>query len=197
MCCLINYYFTIKRVILIQYYMLYIITALKPEAQAFIDKYKLIKVEYKGFYLHVGENIKVVISGVGINNSEAASNMIINTLNPSSDDIFLNIGICGANTKYKIGELIEISSIVYKDSTYTLNQGHEYTINCVDNEMSTDEYNIVDMESFGFYKATKEIKNRYMYKIVSDHFEPQNVTKEKTKSLIFNVIEEIMKKVTK
>jgi hypothetical protein len=34
-----------------------------------------------------------------------------------------------------------------------------------------------------------------MYKIVSDHFEPHKVTKEKTKALIFNVIDEIVQKV--
>ncbi|MCW8896040.1 MAG: hypothetical protein OQK48_06850 [Sulfurimonas sp.] len=176
--------------------MLYIISALKPEAQAFIDKYKLLKVKYKDFYLHENEYMKVLVSGLGNNNSKIASNMIINTLKPSKDDIFLNVGICGANKQYKTGELLEVSSIVYKDKTYTLNQTKKHTIDCVDNEISTDKYNIVDMESFGFYEGTKEIKNRYMYKIVSDHFEPQKVTKEKTKSLVFNTIEEIMKKVS-
>ena len=175
--------------------MLYIITALKPEAQAFIDKYKLIKVKYKDFYLHENEHIKLLVCGLGVENAKTASKMVIDTLKPSKNDVFLNIGICGANKKYNIGEALEISSIIYMDTAYTLNENQKNTIYCVDSEISDDKYNIVDMESFGFYEATKEIKNRYMYKIVSDYFEPQKVTKEKTKSLIFNAIEEIMKKV--
>lgn len=175
--------------------MLYIITALKPEAQAFIDKYKLVKVKYKDLTLHENEHIKLLVCGLGVYNAKTASDIIIDTFKPGKNDIFLNIGICGANKKYNIGEALEISSIIYKETSYTFNENQKHTIYCVDSEISDDKYNIVDMESFGFYEATKEIKNRYMYKIVSDHFEPKKVTKEKTKSLIFNAIEEIMTKV--
>ncbi|MCK4737708.1 MAG: hypothetical protein KAT10_04040, partial [Sulfurimonas sp.] len=78
---------------------------------------------------------------------------------------------------------------------YIINSNFPNIITCKDSEVYEDNGNIVDMESFGFYSATKDIKNRYMYKVVSDHFEPSKVTKDKTKSLIFNVIEEVMKKV--
>ena len=51
------------------------------------------------------------------------------------------------------------------------------------------------MESYGFYQAIKGMKNAYIFKVVSDHFEPKTVTKERTKNLIFNNIDEIMKRV--
>ena len=53
---------------------------------------------------------------------------------------------------------------------------------------------ILYMESFGFYDAvihSPAIKNYHILKVVSDHFEPQTITKELTKSLIFNVIDGI------
>jgi hypothetical protein len=50
------------------------------------------------------------------------------------------------------------------------------------------------MESFGFYDAlihSPAIKNYHILKVVSDHFEPEKITKEGTKSLVFNVIDDI------
>ncbi len=175
--------------------MLYIITALKPEAQAFVDKFKLTKNRCENFTVYDGEDITVIISGIGVENTKTALKALIDNFQPDRDDIFLNVGICGAKKEYKIGELLEISSIIYKNKKYILNKDIAQTITCTDDEIDVEMYDIVDMESFGFYEATKDIKNRYMYKVVSDHFEPDTITKEKTKSLIFNNIENIMKKV--
>ncbi|QOY52002.1 hypothetical protein [Candidatus Sulfurimonas baltica] len=175
--------------------MLYIIIALKPEAQAFVDKYKLTKTKLENFTLHVNENMTLIVSGVGVLNAKIATAKIIEKFKPNEDDIFLNIGICGANKKYKIGELVEIASVIYKNENFVINENTLHVINCEDSEVDRENFAIVDMESFGFYEATKEMKNIYMYKVVSDHFEPKQVTKEKTKLLIFNAIDEIMKKV--
>lgn len=175
--------------------MLYIVTALKPEAQAFVDKYRLTKTKCGDFTLFCSENLKLIISGIGVDNATNATNALLEKFNPSFDDIFINIGICGANQKYHIGELIKIGSIVYKDKKYIINDNISNVIRCANSEISQDLYEIVDMESFGFYKATIGIKNRYIYKVVSDHFEPDIVTKEKTKKLIFGVIDEIIKEV--
>jgi nucleoside phosphorylase len=175
--------------------MLYLLTALKPEAQAFVDKFKLVKSKCENFTLHEGKNIKVIVSGVGVENAKIAANVMIKNFKPGECDIFINIGICGANSRYKIGELLEIGSIMYRNEKFILNENISHVITCNESEVSDERYNIVDMESFGFYEATKGLKNLYMYKIVSDHFEPHKVTKEKTKALIFNVIDEIVQKV--
>lgn len=174
--------------------MLYIVTALKPEAQAFVDKYRLIKEKCDNFTLFSGDTLKLIVCGVGIFNTKNAIESLIKNFNPSDNDVLVNVGICGADKKYKIGELLKIGSVIYKDKKYIINDDLK-TITCKDIEVSDNLYEIVDMESFGFYEATNKIKNRYMYKVVSDNFEPNKVTKDSTKKLIFNKIDEILKEV--
>ena len=174
--------------------MLYILCALKPEAQAFIDKYKLKKQSLKEYKIFTNQDITLIISGVGNYNAMYATQTLINHFDITDDDIYLNIGICGASTQYEIGELINISYIDYKDKNYLVNNKEAQTIRCCDKAISKDVYPIVDMESFGFYDAiihSPAIKHRYIFKIVSDHFEPHCVTKDKTKSLIFKQLDKI------
>ena len=172
--------------------MIYMITALKPEAQAFVDFYKLKKSKLGNYTAFTDKSIILIISGLGVVNARLATQTLINHFDITDDDIYLNIGICGASTKYKIGQLLKIGSIVYKDINYTFKDEEE--IVCLDHEASESSYSIVDMESYGFYDAvihSPAIKNFYVFKVVSDHFEPHKVTKDKTKSLIFNVINDI------
>ena len=174
------------------YTMIYIVTALKPEAQAFVDFYKLKKSKLGNHTAFMNENIILVVSGLGVINARLATQTLINHFDITDDDIYLNIGICGASSKYEIGELLEIGSIVYDDINYTFKDEKE--IVCLNQEASECDYSIVDMESYGFYDAvvhSPAIKSFYIFKVVSDHFEPDKVTKDKTKSLIFNVINDI------
>ena len=174
--------------------MLYIVVALKPEAQAFIDRYKLKKSKLGNFALFINDEIMLIVSGLGINNSAQATQTLINYYDITDDDIYLNIGICGANEDYKIGELLEIGGIEYKFKTINLQSSSKKIITCLENEDSSNLYAIVDMESFGFYDAvihSPAIKNYHILKVVSDHFEPSKVTKEGTKSLVFNAIDDI------
>ena len=173
--------------------MTYIVTALKPEAQAFVDFYKLKKSKLGDYTAFRDENIILIISGLGVTNARRATQTLINNFDITDDDTYLNIGICGASPAYEIGKLLEIGSIVYENQTYKT-KDDKYTIVCVDSEVKDDTYEIVDMESYGFYDAVihnPAIKNFYIFKVVSDHFEPHKVTKDKTKSLLFNVIDVI------
>lgn len=148
--------------------MLYIMCALKSEAQAFVDKYKLPKNKQNS-------QTKIIVSGIGSENMFNATKNIVTKM--SEDDIIINVGICGADKKFAIGELIDV---------------REENLTCVDSDiLEHGKYELVDMESNGFLKATQGVENKYMFKVVSDHFEPHKVTKEKTKSLIFNVIDDI------
>jgi len=144
--------------------MIYIIVALKAEAQAFIDK----KID-----------AKIIISGIGKINMQEATQKIVKQMKPS--DKLLNVGICGANKNYEIGQLID---------------GFKEHITCVDKAIvDKSSYNIVDMESAGFIAASLHVEHRYIYKIVSDHFEPHTITKDGAKKLIFDKIDEIMEKI--
>jgi len=174
--------------------MIYIVCALKPEAQAFVDKYKLLKHPLAKHKIFTNSSIILIVSGLGIDSARAATQTLINNFDITDDDIYLNIGICGAAKEYKIGELLNISTVVYKNISYSLPKESINTIHCLEREASTAEYKIVDMESYGFYDAvvhSPAIKNIYILKVVSDHFEPHLVTKEKTKILIFNAIDDI------
>jgi len=172
--------------------MIYIVTALKPEAQAFVDFYKLNKSKLGDYTAFSDKNITLIVSGLGVTNARLATQTLINHFDITDEDIYLNIGICGASTEHEIGQLLEIGSITYEDINYHFKDAKK--IVCLDNEASDNSYTIVDMESYGFYDAvihSPAIKNFYIFKVVSDHFEPQKVTKDATKSLIFNVINDI------
>jgi len=142
--------------------MIYIIVALKAEAQAFIDK-----------------NMQVIVSGMGIKNMFETTNKIVKQMH--KDDIVLNVGICGASKKYEIGQLID---------------GFKEELTCVKDAIyDKTKYNLVDMESEGFIQATLHVEKKYMYKVVSDYFEPETITKDGAKKLIFDNIDEIMEKI--
>lgn len=174
--------------------MLYIICALKPEAQALVDKYKLVTSKLDSYKIFTNTSIVLIVSGLGVQNAREATQTLINHFDVTDDDIYLNIGICGANKKYEIGELINIAEIIYEGISHTLVNTIGKTIHSLNTEASTDKYELVDMESYGFYDAVTHspaIKNIHILKVVSDHFEPHKVTKEKTKMLIFNAIDAI------
>jgi nucleoside phosphorylase len=169
------------------------ITALKPEAQAFVDFYKLKKSKLGDFTLFSHDNMKLIISGLGVSNARNATQTLINYFDIIDDDIYINVGICGANKSYQIGELIEIGAIKYDALSYTFKE-NKAVITCLDIEANKELAKIVDMESFGVYDAvihSPAIQNFYIFKVVSDHFEPHLVTKDATKSLVFNAINEI------
>ena len=178
--------------------MIYIVTALKPEAQAFVEKFKLKKEKLNNYTVFSNYSMMVIVSGVGVYNSMMATQTFIDYFDITDDDIYINVGICGANKEYKISEFIEISEVIYKEENYILNDNNKDSITCSDIEVVNANYKIVDMESFGFLDAvvhSTAIKNRYMFKVVSDNFEPHLVTKDKTKKLIFDNIEKIFERV--
>ena len=175
--------------------MIYIVTALKPEAQAFVDFFKLKKSKLQNYTLFTNENIHLIISGMGVDSARMATQTLINNFDITDDDIFVNIGICGASKEYAIGELILCGTIFYQEIPYTFKKEAK-SIYCSDKPLTESTYSLVDMESFGFYDAIDHnpaIKKFYIIKIVSDHFEPKKVTKELAKSLIFNQIDAINK----
>ena len=160
--------------------MKYIITATKSEAQAFVDKFKLSKEKSNS-------EITLIVSGIGVENMFKKTSQIVTLMDKT--DTLLNIGICGASSKFEIGELLNID-------INTKSVG-KYNLTCCENEVyQKDKYDIVDMESSGFIEASNQVENRYIFKVVSDNFAPETVTKEKTKKLIYDKIDEIMQKVS-
>ncbi len=175
--------------------MLYIVTALKPEAQAFVERYRLKKAKCGRFVLFENSDMAVIVSGMGISNAAEATKTLIELFKPSKSDTLVNVGICAAHERHPIGKLLKIGTIVYENAKYTVDFSSPHTITCKDHEVSQNLYEIADMESFGFYKAAHGFCNYALYKVVSDHFNPQSVTKEGSKKLLFGVVDEIVKEV--
>ncbi len=158
--------------------MTYIITATKSEAQAFIEKFHLGAKKSNDLY-------SILVSGVGNECMDAATQSILSQLKES--DTLVNIGICGASDAFEIGALLQI------DTTTQCINASKKILTCADEALGhANLYAAVDMESSGFIQASKTFKNRYMFKVVSDHFEPSKVTKDKTKKLIYAQIDTIM-----
>ena len=173
--------------------MLYIVTALKSEAQAYVDRYKLTKSKLGKFVLFSNEEIFLIISGMGVLNARVATQALINQYDITDDDIYINVGICGASSIYEIGSLVEIGSLSYEGISYAFKSDKEEIL-CVDEEVKEHIAELVDMESYGFYDAiihNPAIKNFHIFKVVSDHFEPKSVTKDACKKLISKNIDDI------
>jgi len=175
--------------------MIYIFTALKSEAQALVDKYKLQKNKIDNYTIFKNKDMVVIITGIGFINCSNSCEFILRNYKVNSDDVFINIGICGASQNYKIGELVEIGKIDFDNNSFILNKTIDKTITCIDYEAKDNRYDLVDMESYGFYKSLNSYKNIFIFKIVSDHFEPQTITKDKTKMLLFDKLDNILKKI--
>ena len=88
--------------------MLYIVTALKSEAQAFVDKYRLKKTKLLEFSVFYGDSIMLIVSGIGVKNSALATQTLINHYDITDEDVYINVGICGASKKYEIGQLLKL-----------------------------------------------------------------------------------------
>ena len=173
--------------------MKYIVVALKAEAQAFVDAFKLTRSKLSAFTLYSNADIKLIVSGMGVTNARLAAQTLINHFDVADEDVYYNIGICGASKDYEIGEVLEIGSIVYDGSRFVFDANKKELV-CLDEPADEAKYDIVDMESYGFYDAVihnPAIKKFHVIKVVSDHFEPSSVSKDGAKTLLFQNIKDL------
>ena len=173
--------------------MLSIVVALKAEAQAFVDAFALQKSKLATYTLYSNAQMRLIISGMGVVNARLATQTLINHFDITDEDRYINIGICAASKRHKIGEILEIGSVVYEEQSYIFDTNGK-TIHCVERPMTQELHEIVDMESYGFYDAiihNPAIKNFSIIKVVSDHFEPESVTKDGAKQLLSQAIKRV------
>lgn len=172
--------------------MTYLITALDAEARALIDYYGLKRDMSLPYTLYKNTDILLLICGVGKTNAMMAVSALLGWRIPHAGDTLINIGICAAPTHYEIGEALLIHQLIdthktyYPDILYT-HTLKESSILCVDTPQSIPNNLPVDMESTAvFCAASRFFKLHQMafLKIVSDHFEPDCVSKESAISLI-------------
>ncbi len=165
--------------------MRYIVSALKSEAKPIIDYLKLKEVNHQIF-----ENFDttLIISGIGKINSAIATTYILNRNRLIDTDTILNFGICGS-TNYEKGKLLNINKIIDKcsDKVIHLKNTDGVTIICYDKPQNNLQNTTVDMESYGFYKASKEfikLENIKLIKVVSDRISDDILSNKEVYDLI-------------
>ncbi|MDD2357050.1 MAG: hypothetical protein PHX13_03960 [Thiovulaceae bacterium] len=173
--------------------MLYITVALSAEARGLIDYFKLTRTYTLPYTMFENEQIKLIVTGVGIDNAMMATSALLGLSPPSKTDLLVNLGICAAPKNFEIGEAFLAHKICYKNEFYFPDILFEHSLQESD-ILSVDEPARkmlklpADMESYGVYKAASRFFSTHQilfFKIVSDHFEPLHVNKGLAIELIF------------
>ena len=123
----------------------------------------------------------LIVTGIGIENAKKAALFVKEHFSPSLEDILLNIGIAAVSKEIPVGTLCKVGSVIYKDARIDLSEDG-FLLQTVDTPQKTPRETLVDMEAYGLVEIFgTDLK---VYKIISDHFEPENVTKEGVKKLV-------------
>ncbi|MEA1920784.1 MAG: hypothetical protein U9N52_13160 [Campylobacterota bacterium] len=179
--------------------MTYIITALHAEARPFLDRYKLKRIETLPFALYENEEILLAVTQSGYENAMIATAALLAYRKANAHDLLINIGICGAPTRYKIGSMLIIHKIMHQTHSYypdilLSHPFEESDLITVNEAQSTSIEQPVDMEAYPIFKVASrfmQLHQLLFIKIVSDHFEPKRVNKEDAIALIAAKIPQI------
>lgn len=180
--------------------MIYIFTAMYAEARNIIDTYDLQnKTPNLKFPVYEGENIRLVITGIGSIAAAVAVTSVCTQYDVSENDFFVNIGIAASNDG-TIGDIYLCNKIVeegtgrtfYPDMIYRNSLKEIMVTTCIkpkDKEsLNKNERTLFDMEAAAIYQAGSYYIGPHQMsflKVISDLNNPAKVTKE--------TIEEIMK----
>ncbi len=140
--------------------MIYIFCALYKEAQPLIEHYDLHKCdEYSPFDSFIGDQIVLIISGVGKVRIASAVGFVFGKHKPSKSDFALNLGSCAGlmpGNAYLINSIHDVSSgrDFYPDMIYSscIQEGKVITSDTVVNSVDSDNC-LYDMEASAFYES--------------------------------------------
>ncbi|MCD7979267.1 MAG: spore photoproduct lyase, partial [Fusobacterium sp.] len=189
--------------------MIYIAVALTVEAKPLITYFKLKKDnEIKKYQVFKNEEITLIITGSGIMQGAIAVTYVLGNLDIGEEDIFVNLGICGAvKDSFSIGDIILCNKIInncskknfYPDMLFKhkFKEGTlETFFQVVDERMEKEKIKgeIVDMEGAGVCEAASLFFSQHqinIIKIVSDYLNTSKITAEKVMELVENKINKI------
>jgi len=168
--------------------MTFIHTALLSEAQTFIEKYKLTKVNSLP-KIYANANIVVLIGGIGKENTVSSLKYIFENYTITKA---INIGIAGcSDTTIEIGELF-CTNRKLEDIEFLSCK----TVDTPQLPSNVTPNTLYDMEASYFLEIVKKYideKNIYIFKIVSDHLDSTIPKKEFVKKIIFDKFTQISK----
>jgi len=180
--------------------MIGIVTALHCEARPLIRHFQLKKEErFSPLEIFGAENIRLAISGIGKLRSAIAVTRLLTLPDKPRFRLLINLGICGANTKYAIGEPVLANQVIdagsgrrYFPDMLARQNLTEATLRTFDKPVfepasSAGQIELADMEAAGFFEAARrELEGHRIavLKIVSDHFEKKPLNKTNIEKII-------------
>ena len=188
--------------------MIYIVTASYIEGKVFIDHFKLEKLDDPSkFQIFNKDDLFLIISGFGIVNSAIATTYLLTKYGWKSEDIALNIGICGAvKTKFAKGDLILCNKIINYNSKKAFypdllinHSMKEAVLESFDFPVKKEhqeyvEGDIVDMEGAGFFESASSFlppHNIHCIKAVYDFLEYDKIDPKDIANILRNNIPHI------
>ncbi|MFX0558831.1 hypothetical protein TEPIDINF_000198 [Tepidibacillus infernus] len=187
--------------------MIFIISALYPEAKPLIEYFQLKKVlQVSRIQLYENNGIVLAVSGVGITSSAIATTYLLTKYEVKATDTILNIGVAGAKSQKLQGDLIYCHKIIHHDTKHnyypdilvehSFSEGVLETFSTiVDLSISKEVIgDLVDMEEAGFFEAASTFlppHQIHMLKIISDQLQPNEITSLDVSQLMRNQMEPI------
>ena len=157
-------------------------TALFAEAKPIIEYFRLKFITKKPYRVYKNENIILIVTGM-----EKNTYLLRDILEKEPIKKAINIGIAGCRDKnIEIGTLFIVNRKL-KNIPYSTFTTSTKPVNNP-NEIQTT---LVDMEAKYFLEVTKDIKEVYIFKIVSDHLD----IKIPNKRFVWGIIEENLEKI--
>ena len=143
-----------------------LITALSVEAKPLIEHYKLSSINNRYFRIYEGNDIILIISGVGKIKSSIATTYILSQIDNLDRCVALNIGLCGTQDRsHNRGTPILVNKVRDRDTGYEYFPDILFSHNMIEGGVETHsvlvslenqppiEEKFVDMEASGFLKG--------------------------------------------
>jgi len=175
--------------------MILIHSAFHSEAKAFIEHYELkLLHELDNFNVFRSADHLLIVSGLGKVNTAVAIGYLSAKF-PSISHYF-NIGICGANDKFQIGELVVPNKIVDLSTKKTFYPELQLKVDFKEGILGTsltpvikeiDDIDFYDMEAASFFEAASKFQSSsriHTLKVISDNLVFENIKKEVIEKLI-------------
>ncbi len=172
--------------------MIYIFCAFETEARALIDKHRLSKRKSGLYTLFTNEEILIFISGMGQENANNAAMHLILNFPAKKDDIFINLGVCAAQSSYRVGNILQIEKLVDEKESHRLKcvSSPVQKVSCFSAKLPQDRpvnEDIAEMEAMSIYNTISQYfaaEHISFLKVVSDNFNPVKLEKQFIISLI-------------
>ena len=181
--------------------MIYVAAALTAEAKPLITYFKLKRDnEIKKYQVFKNEEIILIITGSGMMQGAIGTTYLLSSLNIREEDIFVNLGICGAVKEiFQVGDIVLCNKITnngngksfYPDMLFRhkFKEGTlESFFHVVDKSMESEiKGELVDMEGAGIYEAASLFFSQHqinIIKIVSDYLDTTGITVEKVTHIV-------------